>query len=113
MTDGSASAGGGQAEGVQRPVRGGFTATVAQWVEAHRPAVAGREPVIARDAGHRVARVWLPRSRIADVEAVAGGDADELEPVVELELQVGHPDLASDTALLEQVRQERAAQTYR
>jgi len=32
----------------------------------------------------------------------------ELEVVVELDRQVGHPDLASDTATLEQVRQERA-----
>jgi hypothetical protein len=32
----------------------------------------------------------------------------ELEQVVELDRQVGHPDLASDTAMLEQVRQEQA-----
>ncbi|MDG4797822.1 hypothetical protein [Micromonospora sp. WMMD1082] len=32
----------------------------------------------------------------------------ELELVVDLDRQVDHPDLASDTAVLEQVRQERA-----
>jgi tetratricopeptide (TPR) repeat protein len=32
----------------------------------------------------------------------------ELELVVELDRQVGHPDLQSDTAMLERVRQERA-----
>jgi hypothetical protein len=32
----------------------------------------------------------------------------ELEQVVELDRQVSHPDLASDTAMLERVRQERA-----
>ena len=32
----------------------------------------------------------------------------ELEQVVELDRQVGHPDLASDTAMLERVRQEQA-----
>jgi hypothetical protein len=38
------------------------------------------------------------------------GDLDqaiaELEQVVELDRQVGHPDLASDTAMLEHLRQE-------
>ncbi|MEU1605596.1 hypothetical protein [Micromonospora matsumotoense] len=42
----------------------------------------------------------------------AGGDLDqairELELVVDLDRQVGHPDLEADTALLEQLRQERA-----
>ncbi|WP_239098677.1 hypothetical protein [Micromonospora qiuiae] len=46
-------------------------ATVAQWVEVHRLAVAGREPAIARHVGDRVARVWLRTSRFADVEALA------------------------------------------
>jgi hypothetical protein len=32
----------------------------------------------------------------------------ELELVVDLDRQVDHPDLASDTAMLEQVRQEQA-----
>jgi tetratricopeptide (TPR) repeat protein len=40
-------------------------------VEVHRLAVCGREPVIARDVGDRVARVWLGRSRFADVAALA------------------------------------------
>ena len=51
--------------------RGGPTATVARWAEVHRLAVAGREPEIARDVGAQVARVWLPTSRFADVEALA------------------------------------------
>ncbi|MDG4768261.1 tetratricopeptide repeat protein [Solwaraspora sp. WMMD406] len=45
--------------------------TLAQWVEVHRLAVAGREATIARDVGHRVARVWLRTSRFADVTALA------------------------------------------
>ena len=40
------------------------------------------------------------------------GDLDraigELEIVVDLDRQVEHPDLESDTAMLEQIRQERA-----
>jgi short-subunit dehydrogenase len=35
----------------------------------------------------------------------------ELEHVVALDRQIGHPDLASDTAMLEQVRQERHTAT--
>src|SRR5512144_12938 len=42
-------------------------ASVARWVEVHRLAVAGREAVIARTVGDRVGRVWLARSRFADV----------------------------------------------
>jgi len=41
------------------------------------------------------------------------GDLDqaitELEHVVDLDRQVGHPDLASDTAMLERVRHERSS----
>src|SRR5690242_18519777 len=44
---------------------------VARWVEVRRLAVAGREPVIARDAGRRVTTVWLGKSRFADVGALA------------------------------------------
>ncbi|WP_262015993.1 tetratricopeptide repeat protein, partial [Micromonospora sp. Mcm103] len=40
-------------------------------MEVHRLAVAGREPVIARDVGRLVARVWLRTSRFADVAALA------------------------------------------
>jgi tetratricopeptide (TPR) repeat protein len=47
-------------------------ASVARWVEVHRLAVAGREAAIARDVGHRVGRVWLARSRFADVARLAG-----------------------------------------
>ncbi|MBQ1026649.1 tetratricopeptide repeat protein [Micromonospora sp. C95] len=46
-------------------------ATVAQWAEVHRLAVAGREPVIARYVGARVARVWLRTSRFVDADALA------------------------------------------
>ncbi|WP_420119390.1 tetratricopeptide repeat protein, partial [Micromonospora sp.] len=45
--------------------------TLARWVEVHRLAVAGRQPVIARDVGDRVCRVWLRTSRFAAVEAMA------------------------------------------
>ncbi|MFD1081807.1 tetratricopeptide repeat protein [Micromonospora andamanensis] len=46
-------------------------ATVAQWAEVHRLAVAGREPMIARYVGARVARLWLRTSRFVDVDALA------------------------------------------
>ena len=46
--------------------------SVARWVEVHRLAVAGREAGIARDAGGRVCRVWLARSRFADAARLAG-----------------------------------------
>ena len=45
--------------------------SVARWVEVHRLAVAGREAAIARDVGDRVGRVWLARSRFADVARLA------------------------------------------
>ena len=44
---------------------------VARWAEVHRLAVAGREAGIARDVGGRVGRVWLARSRFADVARLA------------------------------------------
>src|ERR1700729_2442414 len=44
---------------------------VARWVEVHRLAVAGREVAIARHVGDRVGRVWLARSRFADVARLA------------------------------------------
>ena len=46
--------------------------SVVRWVEVHRLAVAGREAGIARDVGGRVGRVWLARSRFADVARLAG-----------------------------------------
>jgi hypothetical protein len=46
-------------------------AMVARWVEVHRLAVAGREPVIAREVGDRVGNVWLRTSRFADVATLA------------------------------------------
>jgi tetratricopeptide (TPR) repeat protein len=45
--------------------------SVVRWVEVHRLAVAGGEAGIARDAGSRVGRVWLARSRFADVARLA------------------------------------------
>ncbi|MEV4826923.1 tetratricopeptide repeat protein, partial [Micromonospora sp. NPDC049257] len=54
-----------------RPVTPTAAVTVARWVEVHRLAVAGRQPVIARDVGSRVCRVWLRTSRFAAVEAMA------------------------------------------
>ncbi|WP_433041251.1 tetratricopeptide repeat protein [Dactylosporangium sp. CS-033363] len=45
-------------------------AGIAQAVEVHRLAVAGREADIARQVGRRVARVWLRTSRFADVDAL-------------------------------------------
>jgi tetratricopeptide (TPR) repeat protein len=46
--------------------------SVARWVEVHRLAVAGREGGIARDVGGLLGRVWLGRSRFADVARLAG-----------------------------------------
>ena len=46
--------------------------SVVRWVEVHRLAVAGGEAGIARDAGGRVGRVWLARSRFADAARLAG-----------------------------------------
>src|SRR5215470_20308245 len=45
--------------------------SVARWVEVHRLAVAGGEAGIARDVGGRVGRLWLARSRFADVAQLA------------------------------------------
>src|SRR5690349_23080322 len=45
--------------------------SVVRWVEVHRLAVAGREARIARAVGDRVGRVWLARSRFADVARLA------------------------------------------
>ena len=50
--------------------------SVARWVEVHRLAVAGGEAGIARDVGDRVGRVWLARSRFADVAAGWPSDPD-------------------------------------
>ncbi|GID92496.1 hypothetical protein ACFQFC_40120 [Amorphoplanes digitatis] len=76
-----------------------MTVSTERLVEVHRLAVAGRDAAIASDVGNRVSRVWLVRSRFADVIRLA-----ELERTVELDRQVGHPDLESDTAMLERVR---------
>ena len=45
--------------------------TAPRWVEVRWPAVAGGEAGIARDVGGRVGRVWLARSRFADVARLA------------------------------------------
>ncbi len=66
---------------------------------------------ITREIGDRAGEA-VTRYNIATIHR-AHGDLDkaisELERVVDLDRQVEHPDLASDTAFLEQVRQERAA----
>ena len=60
-------------------------------------AVAGREPVIARDVGGRVARAWLRRSRFADVAALAratlslGPDASALYHLGFAQSSTGQP----------------------
>ncbi|MDI6097370.1 tetratricopeptide repeat protein [Actinoplanes sp. NEAU-A12] len=70
--DASRSAAGSDPAGdPEHQARDGSTTTAAQLVEVHRLAVAGREPEIARDVGHRAARVWLRTSRFADVAALA------------------------------------------
>ncbi|WFE22127.1 tetratricopeptide repeat protein [Solwaraspora sp. WMMD937] len=66
---------------------------------------------IRREVGDRAGEA-VTRYNIAMVHRAEGDldkAIDELEIVVELDRQVEHPDLASDTAMLEQVRQERAA----
>jgi tetratricopeptide (TPR) repeat protein len=78
-------------------------ATVAQLVEVHRLAVAGREPEIARHVGDRVARVWLRTSRFADVEALAtatltlGPDAGALYDLGWAQSATGRPRQALDS----------------
>lgn len=54
-----------------RMFQGRSATTVSRWVEVHRLAVAGREPLIARHVGHEVAQMWLSRSRFTDVESLA------------------------------------------
>ncbi|TCB90460.1 tetratricopeptide repeat protein, partial [Micromonospora zingiberis] len=87
-------------EPITRP---GLVASLVQWVEAHRLAVAGREPAIARDVGHHVARVWLPRSRFADVEALAtatltlGSDAGAFYDLGWAQFATGRPRPALDS----------------
>jgi tetratricopeptide (TPR) repeat protein len=76
---------------------------VVQWVEVHRLAVAGREPVIAREVGDRVARVWLRRSRFADVAALAtatltlGPDAGAFYDLGWAQSSTEHPRQALDS----------------
>jgi tetratricopeptide (TPR) repeat protein len=65
---------------------------------------------IQREVGDRAGEA-VTRYNIAMIHR-AEGNLDraigELELVVDLDRQVGPPDLASDTAALEQIRQERA-----
>src|SRR5262249_54605989 len=65
---------------------------------------------ITREVGDRAGEA-VTRYNIAMIHR-ANGSLDqainELELVIDLDRQVDHPDLASDTAMLEQVRQERA-----
>jgi tetratricopeptide (TPR) repeat protein len=65
---------------------------------------------IRREVGDRAGEA-VTRYNIALIHR-ADGNIDEaiseLELVVDFDRQVGHPDLASDTAMLEEVRQEQA-----
>ncbi|MFE9915893.1 tetratricopeptide repeat protein, partial [Micromonospora sp. NPDC005553] len=65
---------------------------------------------IRREVGDRAGEATT-RFNIAMVHR-AGGDLDqairELERVVDLDRQVDHPDLEADTAVLEQLRRQRA-----
>ena len=65
---------------------------------------------IRREVGDRAGEA-VTRFNIAMIHR-AGGDLDqairELEQVVDLDRQVDHPDLEADTALLEQLRRQRA-----
>uniref|UniRef100_UPI003D7031EC tetratricopeptide repeat protein n=1 Tax=Micromonospora haikouensis TaxID=686309 RepID=UPI003D7031EC len=65
---------------------------------------------IAREVGDRAGEA-VTRYNIAMLHR-ADGDLDqaiqELEHVVELDRQVDHPDLEADTAVLEQLRRQRA-----
>ncbi|MEU7756550.1 tetratricopeptide repeat protein, partial [Micromonospora sp. NPDC049171] len=80
-----------------RAVAPAAATTVARHVEVHRLAVAGQQPVIARDVGDRVCRVWLRTSRFAAVEAMAtatltlGPDAGALYDRGWARLSTGRP----------------------
>ncbi|MFD0523464.1 tetratricopeptide repeat protein [Paractinoplanes durhamensis] len=66
--------------------------------------------LIAQEVGDRAAEA-ITRFNIAMIHRAFGDldqAIDELERVVDLDRQVEHPDLASDTAALERLRQERA-----
>ncbi|MEV5632120.1 tetratricopeptide repeat protein [Micromonospora tulbaghiae] len=66
---------------------------------------------ITREVGDRAGEA-ITRYNIAKIHWAHDNldqAVSELERVVDLDRQVEHPDLASDTAFLEQVRQERAA----
>ncbi|MGW3782966.1 tetratricopeptide repeat protein [Micromonospora chokoriensis] len=71
--------------------------TIARLVEVHRLAVAGQEPAIAQDIGHRVSRIWLRRSRFADVAALAnatltlGPNAGAFYDLGWVQSTTGHP----------------------
>ena len=97
---------------VTDPTSGSVTDLVTQWVEVHRLAVSGRESAIARRVGHRVARLWLRRSRFADVEALArttltlGPDANAFYDLGWAQSSIGQSQQALDNY-------EKALQLYR
>ena len=65
---------------------------------------------ITREVGNRAGEA-VTRYNIAMIHRTEGDldrAVDKLERVVDLDRQVGHPDLESDTAILEEVRQQRA-----
>ena len=85
-------------------------------VEVHRLAVAGRQAGIARDVGNRIGRVWLVRSRFADVARLAeqtltlGEDADALYDLGWAKRATGFP-VEALAAYEQALRRYRADQT--
>src|SRR5262245_59012129 len=85
------------ADGRTGTTGGGSSATPGRRVEVHRLAVAGREPVIAREVGRKLGGVWLGWSRFADVAALArstltlGPDAASLNQLGWAQSSMGQP----------------------
>ena len=83
-----------------------------QRVEVHRLAVAGREAGIARELSGRIGRVWLARSRFADVIGLTestltlGADAEAL-------YQLGRAKLATGSSVAALVAYDRGLGLYR
>ena len=71
----------------------------------------GQALPIMREVGNRAGEA-VTRYNVAMIhraEGELGRAVAELERVVELDRQVGHPDLQSDTEMLRRVRQEQAS----
>lgn len=90
-------AGEGAADDAERLAGAGPAATLAQWVEVHRLAVAGRETTIARTVGSKVGWAWLRTSRFTDTITLAqatltlGPDATALYQLGWAQQATGHP----------------------